>query len=107
MSIEYTWIFPALDIVKSVDGYTNVVDVVHWRYAAKDGEYYCDLYGSVRLSPPESPFISFNDLTPETIQRWVESDLGSERIQKMTDSLANEISKKKNQTELIVPPPWS
>ena len=35
--LTYSWVFPALDITYSADGFENVVNVVHWRYRAEDG----------------------------------------------------------------------
>lgn len=105
MTIEYTWTFSSLEVELSQNGLEKVVSVVHWRLAAKDGDYFVDIYGAVSLDPPETlSFIEFDNLTKEDITSWVEAKLDVEQLK---SSLETQINTLKAPTKITVSPPWN
>jgi hypothetical protein len=94
MAIEYKWIIHQLECIPSKDGFSNIVNMIHWRYSGTDGEYSADTYGSVALeTPEEDSFIDFNDLTEETVIGWIESKLEIEKLQtNINSNIDNQIN---------------
>lgn len=107
MAISYAWTFPTLDVVYSEDGFSNVVQRVHYVYTGTDGEYTATTYNVVSLDPPGQPFISYDDLTPQIVTGWVEGALGADQLEAMNLSLANQIEAQKNPTGGALAPPWT
>lgn len=106
MAITYTWSFPALDVRYSEGGYDNVVQAVHWSYAANEGNFYENNVGCTPLPFPTGTFINYSDLTPEIVQGWVEGALGEEAVLEMQAQLAERIALKANPVGTTEPPPW-
>jgi hypothetical protein len=51
--MTYNWIISNL-VAKIQDGeLSNIIETVHWRYQATDGEHTVDVYGSVGLEAPD------------------------------------------------------
>jgi len=80
--MEYKWVISDLK-AKIQDGeLSNVIDTIHWRYQATDGEHTADVYGSVGLEAPEADsFIPSEDLTEDIVISWLESKLDVEAMQ--------------------------
>jgi hypothetical protein len=79
-NITYEWQFPALDVNYSVGEMKKVVTTVHWVLVAtaEDG-YSASVYGSIGVpEPTPEAFVSYEDLTQEEVQAWVESAMRSE-----------------------------
>lgn len=80
--VEYTfsWAFPSTEVHPSLDGQSDVIRAIHWRYFASDGVNTADTYGEVTLKPPAegSPFIPFDKLDEETIVKWLTSPSGDD-----------------------------
>lgn len=106
MAISYAWSFPTLDVVYSEDGFSNVVQTVHWIYTAKDGEYTASTYSTVSLPAPGQPFINYNNLTPAIVEGWVVNTLGQETVNAMKASLAANIQDQKTPKSGSLQPPW-
>jgi hypothetical protein len=52
--MTYSWIISNL-VAKIQEGeLSNVIETVHWRYQATDGEHTADVYGSVGLEAPDA-----------------------------------------------------
>ena len=66
--MEYTWIISSLDAKIAEGELSNVVETVHWRLQATDGEHTADVYGSVGLEAPEGDFIAFESLTQADVE---------------------------------------
>lgn len=113
MASVYSWSFPVLDVVfNEIDPVTkqavqNVVSIVNWVYTATDGSYSASQYGAVALPPPGEPFIAYEDLTPEIVQGWVESQMGLGKIGDMQFLLDADIQNQKNPQQGTLPPPWA
>ena len=95
--MAFAFSFSALD-VEIKDQYENPLSVyvVHWRYSASDDDdppHVASMIGTtgVRWEPDDPAFIPYAELTQATIQSWVESDLGEDRLASMQSSLLAEI----------------
>lgn len=106
MAIIYTWIIKQLECSPQKDGLNNVVQAVHWRLEAVDGDYRADIYGSVGLPGPGQPFIAYDDLTQTQVIGWVENVLGVAQVDDYKNTLAQKIANQINPTIVTPPLPW-
>jgi hypothetical protein len=64
----------------------------------------------VNLSPPDpNTFITFTDLTSNTVQHWVISSFSNNDITHMQDRIANQIAQAEqiiSNNKIAVRPPW-
>jgi hypothetical protein len=91
--MEYNWIISGL-VAKIQDGeLENIIETVHYRYQATDGEHTADVYGSVGLEAPDDNFKPFEEVTEADVIAWLESKLDVEAMQeglsKQLDAIAN------------------
>ena len=92
--MTYSWIISDL-VAKIQDGeLSNVIETVHYRYQATDGEHTADVYGSVGLEAPDAEsFKPFEEVTEADVIAWLESKLDVEAMQeglsKQLDAIAN------------------
>jgi hypothetical protein len=120
--IQYTWEFPALDVKYSDGEMTNVVNTVHWRLNATDGVHTVSTYGSIGVpEPTPEAFVSYDDLTKEEVQSWVESAMRTETpsvdgteeavvvdgVQELYENLARQIAVQKAPVSGTLTPPWN
>jgi hypothetical protein len=87
MATTYNWVVSYLN-AKIQDGeLSNVIETIHWRYQATDGENTADVYGSVGLDKPEaSSFINADQLTKETVISWLEAKLDVDALKNGLDA---------------------
>jgi hypothetical protein len=76
--ISFSWVISSLDVAPSLDGLTNVVKNIHWRYradytdAATGKSYTCDVYGSNSLgNPVPESFVPYEQLQKDTVEGWL------------------------------------
>jgi hypothetical protein len=83
----YKWVISDLK-AKIQDGeLSNVIDTIHWRYQATDGEFIADVYGSVGLESPEADsFIPSEELTEDIVISWLEAKLDVEALKEGLDA---------------------
>ena len=121
--IQYTWEFPALDVKYSAGELSNVVNTVHWRINASDGVHSASTYGSIGVpEPTPEAFVSYDDLTKEEVQSWVESAMRTETpsadddseevvivdgVQELYENLARQIAVQKAPVTGTLRPPWT
>ena len=92
--MTYNWIISDL-VAKIQDGeLSNIIETVHYRYQATDGEHTADVYGSVGLEAPDAEsFKPFEEVTEADVISWLESKLDVEAMQeglsKQLDAIAN------------------
>jgi hypothetical protein len=81
--MTYNWIISDL-VAKIQDGdLEKVIETVHYRYQATDGEHTADVYGSVGLEAPDAEsFKPFEEVTEADVIAWLESKLDVEAMQK-------------------------
>ena len=86
MANTYEWKIASLD-AKIADGdLSNVIETVHWRLQATDGEHTADVYGSTGLEAPEGDFIPYESLTQADIEAWLEAKLDVESLKAGLDA---------------------
>lgn len=106
----YTWEFPKLQAYTQQNGQTNVVYVVHWYLTGKDEteQYTYQAYGFQPIAPYESGslFVPFEQLTKETVQGWVESAIGSDKVQQLKSDIDTRIENLKNPPVVYLTPSW-
>ena len=90
--MEYTWIISSLNAKIAEGDLSNVIETVHWRLQATDGEHTADVYGSVGVEL-EGDFIPFENLTQADIEGWLEAKLDVDALKAgldaQIDALAN------------------
>ena len=95
-----TWKVGKLDVTKSQDGLTNVVNALHWRAEDSetvDGEVYTsERYGLVPLPEPDSKnFTEYSKITKADAIAWAKAALGSDFVSNTETNIATEIASKK------------
>jgi hypothetical protein len=80
--MTYSWIISDL-VAKIQEGeLSNIIETVHYRYQATDGEHTADVYGSVGLEAPDAEsFKPFEEVTEADVIAWLESKLDVEAMQ--------------------------
>jgi hypothetical protein len=98
MATTYKFVISDLK-AKIQDGeLSNVIDTIHWRYQATDGEFTADVYGSVGLESPEADsFIPSEDLTEDIVISWLEAKLDVDALKEGLDA---QIEAQKNPTHI-------
>jgi hypothetical protein len=98
MANTYKWFIVELK-AKIQDGeLSNVVDTIHYRYQATDGEHIADVYGSEGLESPEADsFIPADELTVADVEAWLEAKLDVEALKEGLDA---QIEAQKNPTHI-------
>jgi hypothetical protein len=96
--VNYNWIISDL-VAKIQDGeLSNIIETVHWRYQATDGEHTADVYGSVGLEAPDAEsFKPFEEVTEADVIAWLESKLDVEAMQ---EGLSNQLDAIANPTHV-------
>ena len=101
-----TWKIEQLQCLPVAEGQTNVVNAVHWRVNAVDGEYSATAYGSCGIPYQEGEtFTPFADLTEEQVCEWVWAN-GVDKAQLETN-LNQQIATQKNPPVITPPLPWN
>lgn len=101
----YTWVISQLDTAPSLDGLTDVVKTIHWRYQATDGQYHADIYGAMACATPsETDFTAYPDLTEDQVISWLEAGNDVDALQKNLDA---QIENQKNPPIVNLPLPWA
>lgn len=106
MANQFSWSYPSLDVMYAADGYSNVVQAVHWIYSCTDGMHYEQMVGCTPLPPPAGTFVKYDDLTPAVVTSWMLACLGKETIAEMTDELNKRIAAQVKPKGASEPPPW-
>ena len=96
MANTYNWVIASLDAKIAEGDLSNVIETVHWRLQATDGEHTADVYGSVGLEL-EGDFIPFEDLTQADIEGWLEAKLD---VASLKEGLDAQIEAIKNPTHV-------
>ena len=102
MATTYTWQISGLKakVQDEETGLENVIDTVHYRYQAEDGEHSADVYGSVGLESPEADsFIPADELTVADVEGWLKAKLDVEALKEGLDA---QIEAQKNPTHVSV-----
>lgn len=102
--MEFKWIISAMDCAPQTDGLTDVVKAVHWRRIFTDGEYTVDIYGVCEVgSPTPEHFVSYQDLTKEEVEGWLEVALD---VPKISEQLIILMENARFPEIITLPPPF-
>jgi hypothetical protein len=98
--VNYKWVISSLD-AKIKDGeLQKIIETVHWRYEATDGEHTADVYGTIGLEAPEADsFIPADELTVADVEKWLEAKLD---VESLKNSLNAQIELQKNPTHINI-----
>lgn len=92
MANTYKWVISSLNAKIAEGDLSNVIETVHWRLQATDGDHTADVYGSTAVEL-EGDFIPFEELTQADIEGWLETKLDVESLKAgldaQIDALAN------------------
>ena len=93
MATTYNFVISDL-VAKIQDGeLSNIIETVHWRYQATDGEHTADVYGSVGLEAPDAEsFKPFEEVTEADVIAWLEAKLDVEAMQSGLDAQLDAIA---------------
>jgi len=98
--MKYKWVISDLQAKIQNGELSNVIDAIHWRYQAEDGEHTADVYGSVGLEAPEADsFIPADELTTADVEAWLEAKLDVEALKEGLDA---HIEAQKNPTHTSI-----
>lgn len=77
--ITFNWTIPAVERAVSLDGLSDVIQNIHWRYCATDENgITSEVYGVTTIGEPNpEDFTPYNDVTTSDVEGWLESILGS------------------------------
>lgn len=112
MANTYSWKFPQLQAYTHKDGLENVVYNVQFYYkgecSPESGSYSYEIFGAQEIAPyvSGSPFIPYEELTKEIVQGWVESSMGSEKIEQLRIGIDKQIANLINPPVTYLTPPW-
>jgi hypothetical protein len=75
--ITFNWTISAVDRTLSLDGLTNVIKTVHWRYRATDENgVSTETYGATSLGEPNpNEFTPFKEVNESDVIIWLEDIL--------------------------------
>lgn len=101
--MAYTWTIESVDYNFDVDGFTNVITQVYWRYTKEETiantVYRAESYGSCALPTSyldANTFVSWESVTQNTVVEWITSAMGNTAIETMEDSLTSNINLQAN-----------
>jgi hypothetical protein len=95
--MTYKWVISDL-VAKIQEGeLSNIIETVHWRYQATDGEHTADVYGSAGLEGPDDNFKPFEEVTEADVIAWLEAKLDVEAMQ---EGLSNQLDAIANPTHV-------
>lgn len=103
--VEYEFVVISMNAAPSENGLSNVVKTVNWRYIAKDGFHFGEVYGSTDLSAPDpSSYIEYDGLTIETVVGWITNNVNLDHLQQQA---LYDLNQKKNPQLVENAVPWT
>jgi hypothetical protein len=105
MANTYSWVVSYLDCIPKNGA--KVVYCVHWRLKGSDGVNHAEVYGTEIIENNEkNAFISYEELTEKEVINWLQSSMGSEKVESLQTSLDNQINNLANPPTISLPLPW-
>ena len=108
MKTTFQWVISQLNCAVEVDGMSDVINMIHWRYNATqivdEKTYFADTYSCTSVSQPNPQnFIPYADVTEAEVISWLESVLD---VPAMQLSLETNLYNQQHPTEIVMPLPW-
>lgn len=115
MQVTYTWNFWNFNAYPEKDGYTDVVFQVSYNYIGTSdvpsprGGFYTASWSDVQSLQYEAgtPFIPFDELTPDIVQGWMEATITPEQFAKMQANIVGNIDAQIHPPVVSLTPPWT
>ena len=111
MSVTYTWSIPNNGLyTMNTNGNANTVTMVQYSVSGTDGTNTANYNGSTQITyNSNNPFIQFSDLSQNIVISWIQSELGTQKITMIQNSLTNQLNRMANPPALPVQvsAPWS
>lgn len=104
----YVWQFDSLDVFPTYQALTDVVESMHWRLTANDGQgHQATALGEVKAGPVDpGNFTPFSELTLPVVQGWCEAQLGPE-LDVVKAQLVGQLQEQTNPSVVSHLPPWA
>jgi hypothetical protein len=101
----FSWDIAQLQYATSLNGFNNVVTIVHWSCTGVNGTVTDTRYSSsiIPVDFTPSDFTPYENLTKEQVLEWVWKDVPKEVVEAKCEE---EIQKKLNEALVNVAPPW-
>lgn len=104
----YTWKIEQLDCIPSADEQANVVSMVHWRVSATNETNTAEVYGTQSLTfEAKNAFVSYDDLTKDTVVAWVQEAMGIDAVTKLQEMLDKQLENLVSPPVITPPLPWA
>ena len=109
MAISYSWDVSTVDTYPTHNSQSDVVYNVHWRLTAEDdanqdadgNNHKAIVYGTQSVDTSDlSSFTAFADLSASTVQGWVETALGADKVTSLKSELDAQIAEKVTPTSV-------
>lgn len=109
MAISYSWDVSTVDTYPTHNSQSDVVYNVHWRLTAEDdanqnsdgNNHKATVYGTQSVDTSDlSSFTAFADLSVSTVQSWVETALGADKVTSLKSDLDAQIAEKVTPTSV-------
>ena len=109
MAIKYTWDVNRCDVYPTKSSKSNVVHTVHWVLTATDNvnndaegtPQTAFRFGEQELDTSDlSSFTNWSSLEASTVQGWVETGLGADRVTEIKSQLNAQITEKVSPTSV-------
>lgn len=108
MANTYLWVINQLDAKIKDDDLNNVIYNIHWTFIAEDNSNPKISKNSIGTTSviydKEKPFIQYKDLKKEDVVSWLDDKLD---VQKMKQSLSDQIELEKNPIDEFLKPDWN
>ena len=110
METTYDWKFNLMECYINSDGESNVVYRVHYALTGRRGSIETSIGGIQDIQfITDDAFISFEDLTADVVQAWVEANMGTD-LDRFKEILNNRLDDTINppiSNEIFITPPWN
>ena len=76
----FTWTISAVERAISLDGLSDVIQTVHWRYRGTDeNDTTAEIYGALAIGEPNpQDFTPWDEVTTADVEGWLESIFSQE-----------------------------
>ena len=108
----FTWTISAVDRAVSLDGLSDVIQTVHWRYRGTDeNDTTAETYGALAIGEPNpQDFTPWDEVTTADVEGWLETIFSEEvegqdqtQLEKMEADIQQKIDLINNPTTITGP----
>jgi len=108
----FTWTISAVERAISLDGLSDVIQTVHWRYRGTDeNDTTAEIYGAQAIGEPNpQDFTPWDEVTTADVEGWLETIFSEEvegqdqtQLEKMQSTIQQKIDLINNPTTITGP----